>query len=183
MNNKQGELSENRTEKMPTQQLRKPVKRLNGKVRGVVTPENSPKELAHPSTFPAVESHTHTLKRRRSRAFKNFLAKFKRSNPGSLTAEATSMWRKMSLQEKEQFRAGISDRHKTNQWDANAVVSQVAEEAPSLEIVIDTAAERQIHNDQIHNDQLQESPDGKKLSWLSFSCISKALNNAKNLFH
>jgi len=36
MNNENGELSDVKTQKNPTKQLRKPVKRLNAEVRGVV---------------------------------------------------------------------------------------------------------------------------------------------------
>jgi len=88
MNNENGELSDVKTQKNPTKQLRKPVKRLNAEVRGVVTPENSPKKLGNSQTAPAVESR-HTISRRSSMAYKNFLGKFRRSNPRRLTVEAS----------------------------------------------------------------------------------------------
>jgi len=106
MNNENGELSDVKTQKNPTKQLRKPVKRLNAEIRGVVTPENSPKKLGNSATAPAVESR-HNISRRSSISYKNFLGKFRRSNPGRLTVEASSIWLKMSLQEKEQFRANL----------------------------------------------------------------------------
>jgi len=131
MNNENGELSDVKTQKNPTKQLRKPVKRLNAEIRGVVTPENSPKKLGNSATAPAVESR-HNISRRSSISYKNFLGKFRRSNPGRLTVEASSIWLKMSLQEKEQFRAGSTDRHKTSQGNSKSVNNPVAEEVPPL---------------------------------------------------
>ncbi|XP_037708783.1 uncharacterized protein LOC119546521 [Drosophila subpulchrella] len=176
MNNENGELSDVKTQKKPSKQLRKPVKRLDAEVRGVVTPENVPETLGNPSTAPAVKSR-HTLSRRSSMAYKNFLGKFKRANPGRLTAEASSIWRKMSLQEKEQFRMDSTDRHKTSQGNTNSVDNPVAEEVPPLEVINDIESESQIHTD-----QLEETSVSNTRSWLSLNCVSKALSKAKNLF-
>jgi len=176
MNNEKGELSDVKTQKNPTKQLRKPVKRLNAEARGVATPENSPTKLGNPSTAPAVVSRR-TLSRQSSMAYKNFLGKFRRSNPGRLTAEASSIWRKMSLHEKEQFRAGSTGRHIRSQGTSTSLDNPVAEEVPPLEIVNDIESERQIHND-----ELQETTVSNRRSWLSFNCVSKALSKARNLF-
>ncbi|XP_039499428.1 uncharacterized protein LOC120456584 [Drosophila santomea] len=106
---------------------RKSVKRLNGKVKGAVTSKGSANRRDMRSTPPmAVYRHPSAMERRTRSysAFKNFINKFSRENPGKLRVEGVSIWRKMSLPERRLFL-----RSSTGQLHQNpSIHTQVREE-------------------------------------------------------
>ncbi|XP_043662684.1 uncharacterized protein LOC122626472 [Drosophila teissieri] len=89
--------------KKSTPPSRKPVKRLNGRVRGAVTPKGSGTRREVRSTAPMRRTRSYS-------AFKNFINKFSRDNPGKLRVEGVSIWRKMSPQEKQPFQRSSTGR-------------------------------------------------------------------------
>ncbi|XP_017115886.1 uncharacterized protein LOC108138252 [Drosophila elegans] len=90
-----------RSKKIPkklNEGMRKPVKRLQA---------NAAKKRGSKRNDPAVQNKRPSLVGRKTSCFstyRNFLRKFRQANPGLMAVEAATVWRKMSLEEKDKFR-------------------------------------------------------------------------------
>ncbi|XP_017013770.1 uncharacterized protein [Drosophila takahashii] len=107
MKNNKLDMTNSKKQEKPNNELRKPLKRLNVKVRVMVSPKNA-------STIRLAKGNHQFPRRRPNTAYNNFLREFKRCNPGALTVEGASLWRKMSLEEKREFRVATTTRLQTD---------------------------------------------------------------------
>ncbi|XP_037709104.1 uncharacterized protein LOC119546697 [Drosophila subpulchrella] len=178
--------------------VRKPVKRLKTKARGVETPKKSPK----------IQGASSVLARRTSSvpAYKSFHRKIRQSNPGLLTVEVASLWRKMAPSEKVFYRMSSNNFIKKAQEEKREVTKQVRSNTKKVSKL--PSPRRQVRKRKISRstqapenafDDSESDSDARggqlqvwtgnisgsgqsRLSWPRFEYLSKAIDKVKHLF-
>ncbi|XP_039492837.1 uncharacterized protein LOC120452602 [Drosophila santomea] len=170
--------------------LRKLTKRLNPRPRGVVSPRKSIKNAAKKEVPPMVSVRLTNS----ASAYKNFLRKVRQANPGLMSVEKTSLWRKMTPAEKDLYRV-VSKRsqEKTNvkktklralaakrvRKQRTSRSTQMPENALHyLQSSFDIQRDGQLEIWNESNTLLRDS----QRSWVTLDYISKAFEKVKNIF-
>ncbi|XP_017011406.2 uncharacterized protein Mst33A [Drosophila takahashii] len=163
-----------------TRGLRKPVKRLNPRDRGAVSPKLSFRRTGS------------------SWAFKNFLRKIRKTDPGLLAVEATSLWRKMTRSQKQLFKMASADRLKKSRRSAELCKKLMATKSrnaarlrsprrPSRSLrknFIDSESSCDVGNRQLEvwTDRGTSALPQRWSSWPSLEYIARAINRVKSFF-
>ncbi|KAI8042306.1 uncharacterized protein LOC128261232 [Drosophila gunungcola] len=147
--------------------MRKPVKRLK---------ENPAKKRGSTRNDPAVQNKRLSLVGRKTSSFwtyKNFLRRFRQANPGRMAVEAATMWRKMSLEERDEFRGNSLVKRKT------AISTQFPEEP----FEYSESGSDMEPMQQASDGQLPVSTDRRESRENKRGFLSQALKKVKSFFY
>jgi len=182
-----------------TTQVRKPVKRLKAKARGVVTPKKPPK-LQGALSVPVRRTSSVP-------AYKHFFRKIMQSNPGLLSVEVASLWRKMDPSDKDFYRISSTNCIKKAQEAKTQVQKIVRSKTKKVSKL--PSPRRQVRNRKISRstqvpenafDDSESDSDVRggqlqvwtgniseswqsRLSWPRFEYLSNAIDKVKHLFN
>ncbi|XP_070855134.1 uncharacterized protein Mst33A [Drosophila suzukii] len=182
-----------------TTQVRKPVKRLKTKARGVVTPKK-PAKLQGALSVPVRRTSSVP-------AYKHFFRKIMQSNPGLLSVEVASLWRKMDPSDKDFYRISSTNCIKKAQEAKTQVQKIVRSKTKKVSKL--PSPRRQVRNRKISRftqvpenafDDSESDSDVRggqlqvwtgniseswqsRLSWPRFEYLSNAIDKVKHLFN
>ncbi|XP_026834744.1 uncharacterized protein LOC6541996 [Drosophila erecta] len=176
--------------KRSSPRLRKSTKRLASKPRGVVSPRKSLKNAAKKQVPPMVPVRLSNS----ASAYKNFLRKIRQANPGLMSVEKSSLWRKMTPAEKDLYRV-VNKPNQDETKDRKVSRVQASKRVRKGKASRSTQTPENALNYSERNFNIQR--DGQlqvwaqsstslrdtRRSWLRLEYISKAFKKVKNMFN